>query len=156
MSVLSKASFSFLATVGLGTLLLAGAMGCSRSELDQLVPVEGSVLVEGQPCPVKSPGSGSVRFVPDAEKGNTTLHLPHGKVNEQGRYTLLTNNRAGAPPGWYKVGVTVGEPSDPSNPYSVPRQLLPAHYADPETSGLRLEVGGKAESGKFDLKLSKE
>src|SRR5262245_52363280 len=81
-------------------LLCAFVAGCGAD--DNLVPVEGRVLLQGQPL---SGLSGSVTFVPDSSKGNTSSASAVGEIAE-GRYRLSTRGKPGAAPGWYKVVVT--------------------------------------------------
>ncbi len=90
---------------------------------------------------------------PDASKGNTTKHEPRGVIEADGRYKVVTHPQEGAPPGWYKVTVSVTEPSDPKNPYSLPRYLIPEKFSKPDESGLILEVRSQAPLGDFDLDL---
>jgi hypothetical protein len=113
-----------------------------------MVPVEGQIQLAG-----KALTKGTVILRPDAGKNNTTAHEPRGSINSAGHYKILTHPREGAPLGWYKVGVVVTEPSDPSNPYSVPRSLIPEKFANPDDSGLTLEVRANAPPGAYDIKL---
>jgi hypothetical protein len=111
-------------------------------------PVEGQITYQG-----KALTKGSLIFKADAAKGNATKHQPHGAIDASGRYKVTTHPRDGAPPGWYKVGVVVTEPSDPKNPYSVPRSLIPEKFNNAEESGLTLEVRANAPAGAYDLQL---
>ena len=109
------------AVLGMTAILLAGLAGCGPSGPEKLLPVEGQVRFKG-----KALTKGTVVLHADAGKGNTTKHEPRGRIEGDGRYTVFTHPRPGAPPGWYKVTVIATEPSDPKNPYSLPRSLIPA------------------------------
>ena len=77
-----------------------------------------------------------------------------------GKYTLVTNGRKGAPPGWYKVAVTATAPAEldtkrgPSH-HPVPKSLLPAKYGQAKTTDLLIEVVEHPAPGAYDLKLSR-
>ena len=88
-------------------------------------------------------------FFADAAKGNTTKHEPRGTVKD-GRYTMLTHPRQGAPPGWYKVGVISTEPSDPKNPYSEPRSLIPEKFGKAEETKVPSRSQGRT-AASYDL-----
>jgi hypothetical protein len=133
---------------GATTLLLAGVAGCGPSAADALVTVEGQVRAHD-----KAMTSGTVILHPDASKGNTTKHEPRGSIEADGRYKIVTHPRAGAPPGWYKVTVIATEPSDPKNPYSLPRSLIAHKFANPDESGITLEVRKDSPPGAYDLHL---
>ncbi len=129
------------------TLLLLLA-GCGPPQ-EATVPVAGKVLVDGQPLT-----AGTVIFTPDTAKGNTSLHEPRGKLDGQGVYHLfLTKQREGAPPGWYKISLSAQRRKDANDRYSYV-SVLPAKYADPEESGLALQVVAKPGPGAYDLTLT--
>jgi hypothetical protein len=111
--------------------------------------VSGKVLAAG-----KTVATGSVTFHPDATRGNTAGVLPVGLIDAQGAYQLNTAGKAGAPPGWYKVTVQSSVPSDPKNPYSLPRSLVARQYTDPAKSPLSIEVKPDASAGAYDLTLT--
>jgi hypothetical protein len=90
---------------------------------------------------------------PDPSKGNTSAHEPRGQIESDGRFTIFTHPKTGAPPGWYKVAVNSTEPSDPKNIYSLPKWLIPEKYGKPEESGLSFEVKAEPTPGAYDLKL---
>ena len=115
-----------------------------------LVPVTGIVTVNGSPLT-----TGSVTFHPDADKGNTTQHIPTGAIDAQGNYRLTSATKSGAPPGSYKVAVTAQGPIDSKNPYAPPTHLINPKYADPNTSGLTMEVSASPAAGAYDIKLAK-
>jgi hypothetical protein len=134
--------------LGITTVLLAGLAGCGQSGSAAMLPVEGQVKFKG-----KLLTKGTVVLYPDASKGNTSKHEPRAVIEADGRYKVVTHPQQGAPPGWYKVTVSVTEPSDPKNPYSLPRSLIPEKFSKPDESGLTLEVRSHAPPGAFDLDL---
>jgi len=127
----------------------AAVLGCGSSA-EKLTPVAGNVTVDGAPLT-----SGSVTFHADAQKGNTTPHIPVGMVDSQGNYKLMSATKEGAPPGWYKVTVTAQQPIDPKNPYAPPKHLIHQKFSDANTSGLSVEVVAHPSAGAYDLKLAK-
>jgi hypothetical protein len=121
--------------------------GCDRGETT--VPVEGKVLVDGQPLT-----SGTVIFTPDASRGNTSQHEPRGQLDAKGVYRAnLSKDRGGVPPGWYKISISAQRLKDPNDPYSYV-SVIPTKFAKPETSGLALQVVEKPAPGAYDLALS--
>jgi hypothetical protein len=135
-----------------GALLLAlivFATGCGGTKL---VPVEGTVTVASQP--VKK---GTVTFHPDKEGGNTQAYptLPNATTDDNGKYSLATNGKPGAPPGKYKVTVTSTAPSDPKDPYSIPKHLIDSTNSVPETTTIKIEVKADAPAGAYDVTLKK-
>ena len=121
--------------------------GCSRGDTGSLV--KGKVLVDGQPLTV-----GTVIFTPDAAKGNTSLHEPRGKLDANGVYQASqTKDHPGVAPGWYKISISAQRMKDAKDPYSY-ESVIPTKFANPETSGLSLEVVGKPAPGAYDIALS--
>jgi hypothetical protein len=120
--------------------VLAGALGCERT-----VPVKGTVTIDNRPLE-----NGSVLFIPDKEKDNTTTSEPRGVVKD-GKYELFTTGKPGAPVGWYKVVVSAGVAVEADNTkVQTPSARLASKYNDPERTDLRVEV---KPDGSFDLKL---
>jgi hypothetical protein len=130
-------------------LLVASLMGCSSGETR--LPVAGKVMWHGRPLT-----SGAVILRPDAAKGNTSKHEPRGTIDPEGSYQVATAGQAGAPPGWYKVGVVATEPGDPNNPYAIRKSLIPAKYGDPEQSELSLQVVPAPTPAAYDITLKAE
>jgi hypothetical protein len=116
------------------------------------VPVTGQVTVGGQPLK-----SGTVTYHPDKEAGNTQPYsdLPHGTVDENGKYTLATGGKPGAPAGKYKVTVASTVPSNPKDPYSLPKHLTDKANAEVSTTSLTKEVKADAPAGHYDIPLTK-
>jgi hypothetical protein len=113
-----------------------------------MVPVEGKVMFGG-----KALTKGSVVLYPDKTRGNATKHEPRADIDADGHYKVFTHPHEGAPPGWYKVAVIATEMSDPKNPYSLPRWLIPEKFGNPEQSQLFLGVKKDAPPGAYDLAL---
>ncbi len=127
------------------TLLVSA--GCSRGE--PTVPVEGKVLVDGKPLTV-----GTVIFTPDRARGNTSQFEPRGKIDEEGTYrATTTKDGSGVPPGWYKISVSAQRLRDPKDVFSY-QSVIPTKYANPDSSGLALEVVEHPAPGAYDITLS--
>lgn len=133
------------AILGLG-LAAWTLIGCGRSG-PTLIPVEGKVTFQGRPLQ-----TGSLVFQPDRDKGNQSSLTPSGTIGSDGRYQLFTQERPGAPPGWYKVGI-VAQEAPPNDPYAM-RSRIPQRYNDPQTSGISVEVSKSAAAGAYDLQLT--
>jgi hypothetical protein len=128
-------------------LAALSSFGCGKAE-DTMYPVEGEIKFKGQPL-----SKGTLILRPDVGRGNDTPHQPHGSIDAKGHFKVTTHPHEGAPAGWYKVAVVVTEPSDPRNPYSPPRSLIPERFSNAEESGLSLEVRPNAAPGSYDLEL---
>jgi hypothetical protein len=127
---------SILAIAGL--LLVAGCEG----EAVPLAPVSGRVLYQNQPLP-----RGTIVFVPDADRGNNGP-LAQGTIQAGGIYTVETEGKPGAAPGWYRVTVIAVEAPAGYSPSrsSAPRSLVPERYRDPQLSDLTCEVKASREN----------
>ena len=139
-------------------LVAMPAWGCGDgSGVGRTVPVSGKVMLNGDPVTART---ALVLFKPDGSRGNTSPFEPAGTVDAEGHYTLTTQGKNGAPPGWYQVIVTAREEAPPAHPKTpqqhrpVVRSLLPAKYGQANTSGLSIEVVENPEPGAYDLKLS--
>lgn len=119
----------------LGLACTAWVGGCGKSPLP-LTPVTGKVTYKGFPLQ-----SGSIVFAPDGKKGERGP-IAHGKIREDGTYTLYTVDAYGATPGFYQVTILSLAPGSglPGEPYSIPQSLVPEKYRDPELSLLACEV----------------
>jgi hypothetical protein len=115
--------------------------------------VKGRIALNGQPF--KS-GGGSVVFMADTTKGNTTKHEPRGTLSPDGDFELTTIGQPGAPAGWYKVLVLAQDPSSSSNPYAVPKYIVPTEYTTVERTPLSVEVVAKPSAGAYDLDVKKK
>jgi hypothetical protein len=79
--------------------------------------------------------------------------LPNGKI-EDGKYTIKTGGKPGAPPGKYKVTVSSTRPSDPKNEYSIPISLIEKSSTDATTTTIKKEVKADAPAGHYDLTVN--
>jgi hypothetical protein len=130
--------------VVMGLVFLAGCSGPS----EVLVPVTGTITVKKQPL-----ANGTVVFHPDPEKGNKEKREPRATITSDrpGVCQLTTDNREGAPAGWYKVTVHALEPAASS--LRPPQWLAHPRYADVKTSGLSVEVRKDAPGTAYDFDL---
>ena len=115
------------------------------------MPVEGTVkLSNGTPLT-----KGEVTFHPDVEGGNSQKYpdLPRGKIGGDGKYTLSTGGKPGAPVGKYKVTVnpTAGEaPTD----YSVPKEVIEKSATSASTTSIKKEVTATPSAGQYDVTVN--
>ena len=138
----------------LGLFIVVGALGLSGcgggdgvKPFDNLVPVSGTVTVEGKPL-----AQGTVEFIPEAPTGQTAS----GKVSN-GSFTMSTTVSApGVVAGKYKVQIDSKEPlaagPPPTGKVEPPKSLIPVKYADAKTSGLEVDVVKGMPAIKWDLK----
>jgi len=131
------------------TVLAAMVAGCSTGE--KLIEVKGQVLIGDKPV---GKGLGYVTFHPDEKKGNKSLEEAIATIQPDGSYTLITREKPGIAPGWYKVGVSIAEVMDPKNPY-VTTWLMPnpEKFRDWNRSGIAIEVVESPQPGQYDIKL---
>ncbi|MBI2806811.1 MAG: hypothetical protein HYX68_17670 [Planctomycetes bacterium] len=134
---------AFRTTIGV-VFLAAGCVllsGCSSGQH----PVEGELTINGKALP-----KGTVTLWPDAAKKNTATVIPTGEV-ENGRYRVMTNGRAGAPPGWYKVTIASSEIPDSTKIDKV-KDSVPEKFRSAEKTPLAIEVVAAPAPGAYDLK----
>jgi hypothetical protein len=72
---------------------------------------------------------GTIVFTPDSKRGGRGPQA-WAQIESDGRYSLRTDGKQGATPGWHLITVA---------PLGTGVRL-PSHYRDPEQSGQRLEV----------------
>ena len=124
--------------------------GVSCSNEPDLSPVQGKVVLKGQPL-----GGARVIFHPAAE-GNAPTDWPAAVTNDDGTFTLKTAGHTGAPVGNYKVSIvcmekSTSKPVGMSMPEDVDR--LKGAYSNPATSKLSVEVkAGSNDLAPFELK----
>jgi hypothetical protein len=130
-------------------------VGCGGTYIDgvRLYPVSGTILVDGKP--LTDVPQGGVSFHPDAAKGNTSMHIPTGKIQADGRYELMTGGKRGAPAGWYKVRVSAFANRIEEGPVT-PRYILDPKYYSPEKTDLSIEVVADPSPGRYDLNVTKK
>jgi hypothetical protein len=139
-----------------GVCLLCAVPGCGSSKEETLVPVSGTVKVDGQPLT-----TGWLTFYPDEARGNSSSRLPVADI-KNGTYELSTNGKPGATCGHYKVVVAASKDpiplKPPRNADGTPkglRWLVDEKYTRPETTDLRIEVVENPEPDRYDLNLSR-
>jgi hypothetical protein len=127
--------------------LLAAAGGCGDGKQRmKLYPVEGKVLVDGQP-----PSNAVVVFFPDSPWADVNADYPRAGVKEDGSFKVTTYRSGdGAPPGSYRVTVDTSSRAEGLEKREDP---LKGRYRDPDKSGLRADVAeGDNSLPVFDLK----
>ena len=95
--------------------------GCAKAP-PEVVPVEGVVLLNGQPLP-----QAEVQFVPMAP-GLGAEYVAVGTTDEQGRFALACNGRPGACAGENRVTVTDAAPPDDARGMSGEAQTRTSRY----------------------------
>jgi hypothetical protein len=108
-----------------------------------VVSVSGEVTVGDEPLE-----EGTITFIPDPAKGNTSRWCPTGKV-EGGVYELSTAGVNGAPVGWYKVILSpftlgVGQPAP---------VLFDRRFGNPDRTPLSVEIIDSPAGKSYDFKL---
>lgn len=141
-------------------VLAVGLGGCGGPAQPKLYPATGTVTWKGAPL-----ADATVSFVPAVGAPSD------GKTDAQGKFTIMTNGKPGAPAGACKVAVSKfagAAPSMPSSPTpedmmkmyekkkkgEVEKGEIPAKYGRPDTSGFAAEVStdGAKNVYSFDLK----
>jgi len=116
--------------------------GCKKSV--NTVPVSGKVTVDGEPLT-----SGQVAFVPVDE--GAPKELSSATIDAKGNYSIKTAGKDGAPPGKYKV--TVSMMMTPTGDGKAPELPFPTKYGNPRDTPLSVEVVANAPAGAYDLKI---
>jgi hypothetical protein len=131
---------------------LLAFVGCGGPTL---YPVSGKVLVDDEPLT-----KGFVVFHPDDDRPLAGADLPRGELNQEGTYALRSGERAGAPPGKYRVVIVAQDmntraPDARSAVHPEPKPLIDRLYFDAEKTPLRAEVKKDAEAGSYDQKVTR-
>jgi hypothetical protein len=124
--------------LGVAALALSVA-GCGGECRKPVFPANGQVLYDGKPIP-----HALVTLHP-LDPADKDAARPHGKVDKDGNFVLTTYDaNDGAPAGeyavtveWWLTSATARTPEGDSPP---PTNRLPARYARPETSKLRVRI----------------
>ena len=130
--------------------LLVGLVGCD-DEVGPRYPVEGQVLLNGKPATALT---GSVLFVPDITKDNKSPFRAGGQIDAEGRYSVSSNGKSGAPAGWYKVLVSA-VPQGTGDREVVRRPMINPRYAAEKTTPFSIEVVANPAPGAYDLKVTR-
>ena len=138
--------------VAVVAVLIGGVLGCGKERDKRFVPVSGTITLDGQPL-----DGAAISFLSQEDQFS-------GHSGPDGRYEL----KPGARPGEYRVDVSKyggdggvplgldpgagGEPGE-QPPQSTPiKQLVPAHYSDPNQTELTFTVPAEGtRSADFDL-----
>ena len=141
-----------------GVLVLSAFVGCSsKGGLSGLYPCEGTVTYNGAPV-----DGASVTFYPD---GGTDARSAGGRTDARGVFQLTTlKPQDGVFPGNYTVTIIKYEEYGKEPPLvmnsegdMIPsggrpvRNVLPAKYGTPETSGLTSRIEKRKNTVSFDL-----
>lgn len=140
-------SFWFVGLAILGVL----CVGCGKGG-PSLVPVTGSVMVDGKPAE----GATLIFFPKDA---SLTL-IPSAQADASGKFSIITDGKNGIPTGAYDVTVTWPDPS--VKPTESQRMqgliesgpdLLGGKFGKKGASGLKVDISASSkELPPFDLK----
>ena len=124
--------------------------GCGPGYQLDTGAVTGQVTIDDQPVT-----KGFVVFVPP------TGRRASGPIDSEGRFSLTTyRNNDGAIVGLHSVGVVAYEDMDQyykaffddTGDYELPKEIVPAEYGDPFSSGLTFEVKPGRNQADFHLK----
>src|SRR5262245_46454505 len=128
-------------------LLTASSASCSSAGRVRLHPVRGQVLYKGRPV-----ARALVVFHP-LEELPAGVQKPIAYTDAEGHFRLTTERPGdGAPAGEYLITVELREKTRTGVEKVGGRNLLPARYSKPESSGLRYCVQeGQNELPPFDL-----
>lgn len=142
-------------------ICLFGA-GCSGSDAPSLVPASGTVLVNDKPV-----ADANVNFIVEGKP------LAIGVTNSEGKFSITTGGRPGAPLGKAKVTISkTSSTGNASNPSMKPEDMMkmqkanngatpgvveeiPGKYGVPETSGLEADLDSDGAKNVFEFRLNK-
>jgi hypothetical protein len=113
--------------------LLAAALSLASSACGnngkELQPVEGKIICDGKPA------TRAIVWLHPVDKVEPSTPRPHGTVDKDGFFKLSTyEGNDGAPAGKYRLAVFWKAPGNHGDKDG--ESLLPAHYMNPNTSGL--------------------
>ncbi|MDO4588022.1 MAG: carboxypeptidase-like regulatory domain-containing protein [Planctomycetia bacterium] len=138
-------------------LFVVATIGCNKSGLSGLVPVQGTVYYNDEPL-----AGASISFIPTGTNAET--RSGNGISDQNGHFVLMTlNPEDGVYPGEYVVTVIkVKRPDVEGKTLSelvnqpretIPQYLVPEKYTDKEQSDLRFTISSKGEKElRIDLK----
>jgi hypothetical protein len=126
---------------GLAAAALLLVAGCGQGDWGYL---EGTVLLNGQPV-----GPGTITFEPlDQDRAGAIAGF-----GEDGKYSVVSAGRKeGAKTGEYRVLIHGGEGFGEESSGSRPKSPIPARYAQPGTSDLKVTIEPGKQTFDFNLK----
>lgn len=114
---------------------IAACVGCGNG----LASLSGKVTLDGQPLAAGGDTRATVYLYPEGGTGAPAV----GLLDESGEFTVSTGSQTGVVPGTYVVTVSastlIRKNSTPGMPPSA-RRVTPNKYANPNASGLRLQI----------------
>jgi hypothetical protein len=118
-------------------LFLLSLNGCGDN-LPKRVPVSGHVFFDGKPLE-----TGGIGFMTPGQRSS------HGELGPGGKFTVSTfSENDGLMPGKHTVVVCAKEDINANSM----KWYAPKKYADPQTSGLEIDITGPTSDLKIDLK----
>lgn len=143
-----------VALLGSWLLMLVGCGGGRSAELPPLVPVSGTITLDGKPI-----AGVSVSFLPF---GSTRGGMCYGITDDSGRYELLAGDRQkGSPTGEFRVicskwirpdGSAFTSDGTQSPEMAGAKQMFAPRYSDQARTELKATV--PANGGTFDFALN--
>ena len=131
----------------LPSALLLGILGCGGSGN---VPVSGKLNVNGKLVKPETGTNIAINFHAKAGSAFGTAQLA-----ESGDYTVSSGGKPGLPPGDYIVTVTISKPSNPKDPYSLPKSVINTDYGDKSLAKIQMSVKSAAPAGSYDINIGK-
>ena len=128
-------------------VLVVAVAGCGDSG-PELVPVVGTVRIDGQPAT-----EGAVTY----RHAETGAFEASGLIQSDGTYKLMQNDSEGAQEGEYRIVVFVRQtPMTPSGEMAgLPTIIVNQKYTNPNTTPLSVQVKKDAPPGHYDLAVSR-
>ncbi|MEM6329362.1 MAG: hypothetical protein AAF790_03830 [Planctomycetota bacterium] len=131
------------AATSVAVLLLVA--GCGNG----LATVTGQVTLNDTPLAGGGDVRGTVYFFPEGGTGAPAV----GLLDAEGRYRIATGSQDGVMPGAYIVTISASKliPARVEGEAPSGRAITPRKYANPSTSGLRVQVGEGSQEFDFAL-----
>ncbi|WP_010587575.1 hypothetical protein [Schlesneria paludicola] len=146
-------SLGFMRPYGLVALVLVGGSlpGCGKAKQpwEKVVPASGVIVYNGKPL-----AGAQILLIPEDEKFPSSVR-PSATSGDDGTFQIGTySHKDGAPEGGYKAVVLHYPVVGPKENPTVGANDLPAKYAKPTTTDLRVEITAK-NSDVLELTLKK-
>lgn len=129
--------------------VLAQGSGCGGPP-PRLVVLEGTVTCDGKPVP-----TGAIVIVPESDPA---LGEGRSPIDEAGHFSIRHDrfpHYLGVPPGRYRIGIVASAPKASDGLGAEYELLVPGRYANPETSGLVVDVTDDQPRMSLDLSLTR-